>query len=281
MIDGRTKLIGLIGDPVEHTKSPAIHNFIAQKLNDNVVYVPFHVKGEGLADAVAGAYDLGILGMNVTVPHKQSVMREACDVDTAALEIGAVNTLVRTENGYKGYNTDYLGFIRELRAVSADPAGSDVIVLGAGGAAKAVVYALEKLGAAHLYILNRSRQRAEEAFGGLENVTVLEYSGYAGIPAGRHICIQCTSVGLHPDDEACVMDDGSFFDLVGTGIDAIYNPEETIFMKRVREHGGEAYNGLKMLIYQAVASYELFLDRQVPHEIVDELYGELCGEIYE
>lgn len=281
MIDGKTKLIGLMGDPVEHTKSPQIHNFIAEKLNDNVVYVPFHVTADGLSDAVAGAFDLGITGMNVTVPHKQNVMREASDVDTSALEIGAVNTLVRTENGYKGYNTDYMGFIRELSTLSVDVSGREVMVLGAGGAAKAVVYALQRLGASHIFNLNRSKEKAQAAFGGMKDILVLTYDEYVNLPRKKYICIQCTSVGLHPNDDACVIDNEDFYDLVDIGIDAIYTPAETMFMKHVKEHGGKAYNGLRMLIYQAVASYELFLEKNVPEETVNELYGMLCREIYE
>ena len=116
-VNGSTKILGVIGDPIEHTGSPAIHNLLADKLGDNVVYVPFHVKARRLEEAVEGAYALGIEGLNVTVPHKVEVMQYVTELDDAALEIGAVNTLSRIRGGYKGYNTDFLGFMRELDSV--------------------------------------------------------------------------------------------------------------------------------------------------------------------
>ncbi len=275
-IDGKTKVIGLIGDPVEHTGSPAIHNFLAEKLGDNVVYVPFHVKKAGLASAIKGAYDLGITGLNVTVPHKQQVMQEVTELEDAALEIGAVNTISVSRKGYKGYNTDFSGFMREMDYYSVIAYNRNVIMLGAGGAAKAVMYALQKTGASKIYVLNRSKNKAKELFGHYKNVEILGFDEWKKIPqASDYICIQCTSVGLSPRDDECVIKDDDFFDLVSTGVDLIYVPKETVFMKKLKERGKEAYNGLRMLIYQAVASYEIFMDKEVPSNVLEELYEKL------
>ncbi len=274
-IDGKTGVLGLIGDPVAHTGSPAIHNFLAERLGDNLVYVPFQVKKAGLSAAVQGAYRLGIRGMNVTVPHKQTVLEEVTELDDAALTIGAVNTLVRIQGGYKGYNTDYSGFMRELDYYSVIVYDKPVIVLGAGGAAHAVMYALQKIGASEIYLLNRSRDKAEKAFGKQKNVHILGFDQWEKIPAGGYICIQCTSVGLAPDEDQCVIRDDRFFDLVETGIDLIYQPKKTMFMKKIEERGKKAYNGLRMLMYQAVSAYELFADRAVPDEVLEELYEQL------
>ncbi len=275
-VDGKTKIIGIIGDPVEHTGSPAIHNFLAEKLGDNVIYVPFHVKKEGLASAIKGAYDLGIQGLNVTVPHKQLVMQEVTELDDAALEIGAVNTISMSRKGYKGYNTDFSGFMRQMDHYSVIVYNKPVIMLGAGGAAKAVMYALQKIGASKIYVLNRSKSKAKDLFGNYKNVEILGFDEWKNIPQDdQYICIQCTSVGLYPKDNECVIKDDGFFDLISTGIDLIYVPKETVFMKKLRERGREAYNGLRMLIYQAVASYEIFLDREVPADVLEELYEEL------
>ncbi len=274
-IDGYTKILGLIGDPVEHTGSPAIHNRLAEKLGDNVVYVPFKVASRRLEEAVQGAYALGIEGLNVTVPHKVEVMQYVRELDDAALEIGAVNTLSRIRGGFRGYNTDFSGFMRELDSVDIQVNGRDVIVLGAGGASKAVMYALRKLGARRIFVLNRNVQKAESVFGGGGNTTVLGFNDMKWIPEGKYICIQCTSVGLSPDDEACVIEDEGFFDLIESAVDLIYKPKETAFMKRVKAHGGRAYNGLRMLVYQAITSYEFFMKREVPEEIAEELFNEL------
>ena len=275
-IDGKTKVIGIIGDPVEHTGSPAIHNFLAEKLGDNVVYVPFHVDRGNLAEAVRGAYGLGITGLNVTVPHKQAVMAEVTELDDAALEIGAVNTIAVSKKGYKGYNTDFSGFMRQMDHDSVIAYNREVIMLGAGGAAKAVMYALQKTGASEIYVLNRSKSKAKEIFGKSKNVEILGFDEWEKIPKSPdRICIQCTSVGLSPHDDECVIKDDAFFDLVETGVDLIYVPRETVFMKKLRERGKKAYNGLRMLMYQAVASYEIFMDREVPAQVLEELYEEL------
>ena len=274
-INGNTKVLGLIGDPIEHTGSPAIHNRLAEKLGDNVVYVPFEVRAKRLEEAVEGAYALGIEGLNVTVPHKVEVMQYVTELDDAALDIGAVNTLSRIRGGYRGYNTDFSGFMRELDKLDIQVNGKNVIVLGAGGAAKAVMYSLKRLGARHIDILNRSKDKAESIFGGQPNITIRGFRDWRSIPEGKYICIQCTSVGLSPDDDACVIEDEDFFDLVDSAVDLIYKPKETAFMKKVAAHGGRAYNGLRMLVYQAVSSYEFFMKKEVPEEAAEELYNEL------
>ena len=274
-VNGSTKILGVIGDPIEHTGSPAIHNLLAEKMGDNIVYVPFRVKEKRLEEAVEGAYALGIEGLNVTVPHKVEVMQYVTELDDGALEIGAVNTLARVRGGYKGYNTDFSGFMRELDNADIQVNGHDVIVLGAGGAAKAVVYALGKLGAKQIYVLNRSREKAEHIFGKSGNVSILGFSDWEKIPGEEHICIQCTSVGLAPDSDACVIEDEGFYEKIQSAVDLIYKPKETAFMKKVAAHGGRAYNGLRMLVYQAVSSYEFFMKKEVPGEIVEELYNEI------
>ncbi len=274
-INGATRILGLLGDPVEHTGSPAIHNFIAERMGDDIIYVPFRVRSKHLEEAVAGAYALNVLGLNVTVPHKVGVMQHVTELDDAALDIGAVNTLVRVRGGFKGYNTDFSGFMRELDSVDIQVNGKDVIVLGAGGAAKAVMYALKKLGAGNIYILNRNVEKAGASFGNIKNAKVLGFSSWNEIPKGKYVGIQCTSVGLAPNDAECVINDDGFFDLIDEAVDLIYKPKETVFMKRVKERGGRVYNGLRMLMYQAVSSYEFFTGREVPEEIVEELYREL------
>lgn len=141
-LDGKTKLIGLIGNPVEHTLSPVIHNGISDKMGISSVYVPFKVEKDGVAEAVRGAYELNILGLNVTVPYKNQVMESLVEVDEAAKQIGAVNTLVRDErlHGYKGYNTDMSGLRRQIKEDGIALKGRTVAVLGAGGSKGCRVY---------------------------------------------------------------------------------------------------------------------------------------------
>ena len=160
-INGKTRLLGLLGDPVQHTMSPLIHNTLSDILEINEVYVPFHTHKEGLADAVKGAFELNILGMNATVPHKNEIMASLVDIDEGAAAIGAINTLVRTANGYKGYNTDMMGLSRELESYGVELDGKKVIILGAGGAARAVAYMCMNKGADKVYILNRTIEKAQ------------------------------------------------------------------------------------------------------------------------
>ena len=157
MIDGETRLCGLIGNPVEHTMSPVIHNTLAEKCGHNLVYVPFQVEEGRLAEAVKGACALNVLGLNVTVPYKSAVIESLVETDELAAHIGAVNTLVRTDGGYKGYNTDMTGLYRAMTGEGIRIEGEEIILLGAGGAAWAVAYLCGAQKAGKVWLLNRTR----------------------------------------------------------------------------------------------------------------------------
>lgn len=277
-VNGATRLCGLIGYPVKHTLSPVIHNYLAGELGHNLVYVPFEV-AKDVDSAVRGAFALNVLGMNVTVPYKKEVMDSLLEIDVNAQQIGAVNTLVRMERGYKGYNTDYLGLKRALESEQISLAGENVVVLGAGGAANAVVYLCAQSGAGHIYLLNRTFETARAlaervgAFFKETDITPMALSDYAKLPQKQMIAIQTTSVGLAPHGNCAPIEDESFYKQIKTAVDIIYNPQETVFMKKVRQQGGLAYNGLKMLLYQGVTAYELWNDA-----VVDET---VCNRVLE
>lgn len=276
-IDGKTRLLGLMGDPVEHTLSPVIHNTLSEILGLNNVYVPFHVKKEGLAKAVEGAFQLNILGLNVTVPHKNDVIASLSSVSDEGLAIGAVNTLVRIENGYRGYNTDMLGLTREIKSYGIELEGRKVIILGAGGAAKAVAYMCMAEKASEIYILNRTLEKATEiaehmnSFFGRQTIRAMKLSDWRELE-GKYIVIQSTSIGLKPDNDRAVIEDEDFYRMIDTGVDLIYSPFETKFMKLCRRNGVNAYNGLKMLLYQGIIAYELWNDISVSEEVADQVY---------
>lgn len=277
-INGYTRLCGLIGNPVEHTLSPAIHNTLAEKLSHNLVYVPFHVEKEMLQEAVKGAYGLNVLGLNVTVPYKSDVIPYLQDIDELAKMIGAVNTLVRTENGYKGYNTDILGLYRAMCSENISLEGENVILLGAGGAARAVAFLCARKGAKHIYLLNRSLYKAETLADEVNKVfnrdciSPMVTKDYEKLPDQKLLAIQGTSVGLYPNIDDVVIEDKEFYKNIHTAYDLIYKPAETKFMKLVKEAGGQAYNGLKMLLYQGITAYELWNRIEVPEEIAGEVY---------
>lgn len=284
-INGHTRLCGLIGNPVEHTLSPAIHNTLAERLSHNLVYVPFLVEQGRLQAAVEGAYGLNVLGMNVTVPYKSDVIPFLKEIDVLAEKIGAVNTLVRTEAGYKGYNTDILGLYRAMCSEGIRLEGEQVVLLGAGGAARAVAFLCAEKGAKKVYLLNRSIEKAQavaeevnRAFAG-EVICPMTISDYQKLPEEKMLAIQCTSVGLHPDTDRAVIEDEAFYQKIHTGYDLIYKPAETKFMKYVTKNGGCAYNGLKMLLYQGIIAYELWNDVTVSEDIAEEIYGILKDRV--
>ncbi len=285
-IDGHTRLCGLIGNPVEHTMSPVIHNTLAEKEGRNLVYVPFHVEHGQLRRAVEGAYALNILGLNVTVPYKEEVIGCLKAVDGMAAQIGAVNTLVRTDGGYKGYNTDMMGLYRAMCSEGIRLEGEEIILLGAGGAARAVAFLCASKQASKVYLLNRTPEKAKQVaeevnrVSGRECIIPMRTQDHGEIPADRkYLAIQATSVGLYPHVEDAAIEDAGFYRKIHTGFDLIYRPPETKFMSLVRAEGGQAFHGLKMLLYQGVIAYELWNGITVPEEDALAVYGRMKKEM--
>ena len=280
-VDGRTRVCSLIGNPVEHTLSPLIHNTLAEYTEKNLIYVPFSVEADRLEAAVRGAYALHILGLNVTVPYKSAVIPYLEEVDELAKQIGAVNTLVRCEGGYKGYNTDMIGLKRAMESDGIYLEGESVILLGAGGAARAVAFLCAHAGAEKVWMLNRTLERADRvaeevnSVFGRDCVTPLLLTDYDKIPKGKYVAVQGTSVGLHPDVEAAVVTDSAFYEKVHTGYDLVYKPGDTKFMQLVRAGGGRAFNGLKMLAWQGILAYELWNDIVVTKEQAQNIIEKL------
>ena len=287
-INGHTSVLGIIGNPISHTLSPRIHNMISDSLSINAVYVPFRANDD-VKTMVSGLYSLGVRGVNVTVPYKTEVMYELCGVDPLAQEIGAVNTLKYTENGYYGYNTDIIGLDRELSDEHVILTGRHILIIGAGGAARAVAFLCASKNPASITIINRTLSKALAiqqdiiSYAGrngmyelANNIFVTTYKEVTGLPYTEYIAFQCTNIGLSPNDDACVIHDREFYKRISTGIDLIYKPSETLFMKYVKSLGGEAYNGLKMLVYQAVSAYEIWNDVTVPEMVIYDIEKELA-----
>ena len=285
-IQGTTRLLGLIGNPVRHTLSPLIHNMLAEQCGCDTVYTPLQVEQSGLLqDAVRGAHALNILGMNVTVPYKQDIMPYLCEIDPVAKSIGAVNTLVRTPEGYKGYNTDYIGLRMALEVNGIDPAAQDAVLIGAGGAARAAGFMCGTAGVGRLLILNRSKAHANALAADLgkafENmrIEVHDIRDAEHIPADHFLAIQCTSVGLAPDTEASPVTAPSFFQKTSAAYDMIYNPETTRFLELCRESGTVCCNGADMLLWQAVAAFELWTGIHPPQGDVEAVRRSLLAQL--
>lgn len=278
-INGYTRTCGLIGNPVEHTLSPVIHNTLSMVLGENLAYVPFHVENGKLEDAIKGAFALNLLGLNVTVPYKSDVIPYLTDIDPLAENIGAVNTLVRTETGYKGYNTDMPGLYRAMCEDGVKVKGEKVLILGAGGVARAVAMLLLDKGAREAILLNRTVQKAQEVadevnrIAGRKFAKAMPMDAYDTLPAGKgYLAIQATSVGMYPGCDAAVIEDPAFYEKVHTGYDLIFNPPKTRFMELVEAQGGKAYNGAKMLLYQGIIAFELWTGCEIKSWLADKVY---------
>ena len=283
-VKGISRVCGLIGNPVEHTLSPTIHNYLAERLGIELVYVPFHVETGYLDQSVKGAFGLNLLGLNVTVPYKTDVLQSLTDIDDLAKRIGAVNTLVRVQDGYKGYNTDMPGLYRAMENDGVNLKGETILILGAGGVARAVaMMAADK--AKEIIILNRTIEKAEKI--------AEEINGYMGrkvvIPQlledykklqedKKYLAIQATNVGMHPNVEDVIIDDPDFYKRIHTGYDLIFNPFETRFMKEVAKQEGLAFNGLKMLLFQGIIAFELWTGTKVSDELARDTYQILLKE---
>lgn len=261
-INGRTRLCGLLAYPAGHSMSPVLHGLFAERTHTNLVYCPFEVKSEDLQAAVAGAYGLNILGLNVTVPHKQQVMEYLKEVDEHAARIGAVNTLVRCSGGFKGYNTDFIGLKRSMEKEGMEIAGRSFILIGAGGAAKSAAYLLASEGAKVVYLLNRTVDKAREladsinSIAGRDVMHPLALEEYQSIPGGGYYALQTTSAGMYPKIADAPIEDEGFYQKITLALDIVYNPAKTRFMELVERAGGRAANGLDMLVFQGAASFE-------------------------
>ena len=268
-IDGKTQLIGLIGWPISHTKSPTIHNAVIADEQKNLVYLPLPVRPDAIEDAIRGLPVLGFLGINVTVPHKEAVFPFLDEIDQAARAIGAVNTIhflpPSTEDSSTksiGYNTDWIGFRDDLVENGVGIEGRDCFVFGAGGSARAVVYALLSEGGV-VYLWARRHEQAlqlqREMLSLFPNSHIeaveadnLEES-LAGLTAP--LIVNTTPVGMVPNVGRSVWPAPLPFPSGSYVYDLVYNPAETALMKEAKSQGCQTQNGMGMLLRQAAHAF--------------------------
>ena len=275
-VKGKTAVYGVIGCPIEHTFSPAIHNTMAKTLNKDMIYEAFRVEKDNLESAIKGAYSLGIKGLNVTVPHKVEVMKCLCDIDKRAKVIGAVNTLKYTENGYVGYNTDIIGVYYAIKNKGFDVKGKTVLLLGAGGAGNACGVMAADKGAKMLYIANRTVSKADKLAESIRaeypdtEIKTLSIDDIYDIP-NVDIVLNATVIGFGENKGLSPIKDTGFYKAKGVEMvfDAIYSPWETQLLKDCRKEGITGINGFDMLVYQAVAAEEI--DPQLTEKARKEL----------
>lgn len=278
-INGQTKVFGIFGWPVEHSFSPAMHNSAFAKLGMDCAYVPFPVQPDNIEKAVDAIRSLGISGVNVTIPHKSSVMRFLDEVSQEAKLIGAVNTIVNRNGVLTGYNTDAPGFLKSLeKDAGVKPASKKVLILGAGGAARAVSIQLALAGAAEIAITSPVEGEAERLADSIIesslNVKVSSISWDKGqiskCTGDSDILINATPVGMHPRVEEMppVDFENAAKDLLVC--DLIYNPDKTMLLKVAGMRGLKTLNGMGMLLYQGAIAFELWTGTEPPLEIMRE-----------
>ena len=263
IIKSLKKICCLIGDPVEHSLSPLIHNAGYQSLGINYVYVPFLVKD--IKRAIEGIRGLGIRGASITLPHKTRAIEYVDEMDRIAIEIGAVNTIVNNDGILIGYNTDYQGALKALEEATSLE-GKKAVLIGGGGAATAIALALKRSGA-KLVILNRTKEKAKrlaemfdaEDSGGMEKLDEV---------SSADILINATPVGMWPKTNQSIIPQELLHNRL-TVFDTVYNPKETKLLIEAREKGCAIVYGYKMLLYQAAVQFELFTGHQAPLKVME------------
>jgi shikimate dehydrogenase len=274
-VSGKTKICGVIGDPIEHTMSPVMHNAAFKKLGLDYIYIPFRVRAEELAQAVEGIRALNIRGLNVTIPHKVAILPMLDGLDPVAEKIGAVNTIVNNDGNLRGYNTDASGFLRALLEGGVEPEGKNIVILGAGGASRAISYILAERGA-HLTILNRQLELDwAEALAGLISedfemeVRVLElgFENLAAALAGADILINATSVGMSPNSEETPVP-ARLLKPELVVFDIVYNPIRTRLLKEAEAAGARTVVGVDMLAWQGALAFEKWTEQPAPFDLM-------------
>ncbi len=268
-IDGRTQLVGLIGYPIDYTLSPHVHNAAFQELGLNWVYVPLRVAPGKLGDAVRGLESLGFRGANVTIPHKVDIVLHLRRLEGDAELLGAVNTICLEEDGTVGHNTDVEGFARSLMEAGVEVEGRPALVIGAGGAARAVVLALSRMGAVRIYVANRTRQRAEEMVDRLKGVaggteiSIRDFDREGLKVAGEcGLVVNCTP--LASEDAGEIPLDYSDFGNGSWAVDLNYYQESTAFLRAAAARGASTLNGEGMFIHQAALSFRVWTGLEAP-----------------
>ena len=267
MIDSHTKLFGVIGDPIRHSKSPIMLNRAFRESGVNGVYAAFHIEPGRLEQAIAGVRGLGYRGLNVTIPHKVEVMKYLDEISEGAKAAGAVNTIVNEDGRLIGYNTDGIGYVRSLKEeVEPDLSGKTIVVLGAGGAARGILWALAQERPAAIIIANRTEARAAElaaSFPAGLRISALPWSELRGAVAEADVVVNTTSVGMSPNVDDLPLDP-AWLKPGAVASDLIYNPLKTAFLARAEERGCRAHGGLGMFIYQGAYAFEYWTGRPAP-----------------
>ena len=275
-MDAKTRLCAVIGNPIEHSLSPAIHNAAFDYLGLNYVYVAFRVRD--VSSAVAGVRGLGIRGLSVTIPHKVEVIKHLDEVDEVAERIGSVNTIVNDGKKLKGYTTDGTAALRSLEEKGVDINGKRILILGSGGVARAIAFTLIMKKRPASIIIGGVIQKEIDKL--VHDITSLYGKHTAGFVVNEKsleeklqnvdILIQCTPIGMHPETDNTPVPKRLLRDSLAV-FDVIYNPLKTRLLREAKEKGCVTVSGIDMFVYQAALQFELWTGKQAPIDIMKKV----------
>lgn len=275
MITGKTLITGVIGHPIEHSFSPPMHNNAYKLMNMDYKYVPFHVQPENIEHVITAAKTLNIQGLNVTIPYKTEIIPYLDQIDETARKINAVNTISFKEGIAKGYNTDGMGAIKSIKEYTSLK-DKNVLVIGAGGASKAITFTLINEDINTLTIANRSKDNANKLISNLRNQTNFMNISYQNIKdtneiiSEMDIIINTTPIGMYPNHNVEPPIEVNKIVAEQTVMDIIYNPLETELLKQAKLRGAQTIPGTKMLINQGITAFEIFTGKTPSYESFEE-----------
>jgi shikimate dehydrogenase len=272
-VSGKTRVYGVIGDPIEHTLSPTLQNAAFQAAQLDCKFLAFQVKPDQVGNAMAGMRALGISGLNVTMPHKNAVINHLDEIDPTAKQLNAVNTIKNEDGKLFGYNTDGTGAFKALRENGVEVKGKTVVLMGAGGAARAIAFALAKE-ASEFNIVNRSLQPAAELANQLKLnfdakvfvYTLSPFTVKANL-AEADVLINATSVGMNPNANQTLIP-SKYLKPDLAVMDIVYNPLQTKLAKAAKRAGAKVISGVEMLLFQGAASFEIWTGKKAPVEVM-------------
>jgi len=279
-VTGKTKLIGLIGNPVEHSISPQLHNSLSKFLGIDLVYIPLKVEKNDLEIVVKSLKALDFVGFNVTIPYKRDIMKYIDENIKDAILMGAVNTVKKLDGRLYGYNTDAEGFIRSYKEETGDGfKGKKVVLIGAGGVARSIAVKISTEGVEKISLVNRSKEKAIE-LADIVNENIREvvqvYSfddkTFRMAFEESEIIINTTSLGMYPDITSTPVKNTDYFKSHQTVYDVVYNPRKTKFLSDAEDKGCRIVNGLGMLFYQGINAYEIWTGYRFSEDNLKGIY---------
>ena len=277
LITGKTKLLGVIGHPVEHSLSPVMHNAALTHLGLDYVYIPFPIEPQNLQTAIQGFTAIGVVGFNVTIPHKQAILPLLSEIEAIAQAVGAVNTVSRKNNKWIGTNTDIKGFLAPLqKRDDQDWSQKVAVILGNGGAARAVVAGCTQLGCAEIHVVGRSMQNLQQFRNSWSNsplainLYVHTWDSLPSLIPQAHLLVNTTPIGMHPKIEESPLSAEEMAQLPSGAIayDLIYTPHPTKFLQQAQQLGAIAIDGLEMLVQQGAAALKIWLELPIPVDVM-------------